>query len=148
VPARPSGHARAGRAGPRRILVMDDELAIRKIAALMLQNIGHTAVTVADGAEAIAAYEAARQAGEPFDAVLMDLTIPQGLGGKETILRLKALDPAVRAIVCSGYSHDPVMASHREHGFAGVMPKPYSAEDLARTLNELFAEDAAPDSPS
>lgn len=144
APARTEGRAHPHLPVPRRILVMDDELPIRKITALMLQNIGHTAVTVADGAEAIAVYEAARQAGEPFDAVIMDLTIPQGLGGKETILRLKAIDPAVRAVVCSGYSHDPVMASHREHGFVGVMPKPYSAEDLARTLNELFAGDSVP----
>ena len=99
---------------------------------------------MADGAEALVAYVATRQAGEPFDAVIMDLTIPHGLGGKETIGRLKAIDPAVRAVVCSGYSHDPVMASHREYGFVGVMPKPYSAEDLARTLNELFAGDSEP----
>ena len=147
VVARPEGRVQPNLAVPRRILVMDDELPIRKIAALMLQNMGHTAVTVADGAEALVAYVATRQAGEPFDAVIMDLTIPHGLGGKETIGRLKAIDPAVRAVVCSGYSHDPVMASHREYGFVGVMPKPYSAEDLARTLNELFAGDSEPARP-
>ena len=124
---------------PRRVLVVDDELPIRKLATLLLQSAGCTASTAADGAEAIQLYEAARQRGEPFDAVVMDLTVPQGMGGKETIRRLKALDPGVRAIVSSGYSHDPVMANFRDYGFSGVVPKPYSGDDLAVALDEMLA---------
>jgi PAS domain S-box-containing protein len=141
-PAAPAQRSLFSHNGPRRILVMDDELPIRKLATLLLQRIGHTATTVADGAEAIQVYEAARQRGEPFHAVIMDLTIPQGMGGKETIRQLKELDPKVRAIVSSGYSNDPVMAEFREYGFSGVVPKPYNSEDLAGALDELFDETA------
>jgi len=124
---------------PRRVLVMDDELSIRKLSVLLLQRIGCTATTAADGAEAIDLYEQARKNGEPFDAVIMDLTVPNGMGGKETIPQLKAIDPEVLAIVSSGYSNDPVMANYRDYGFAGVVPKPYSTEDLAAALDEIFS---------
>lgn len=138
--ALPASRPRALRPGvpPRRVLVMDDELPIRKLAVQLLQRIGCTAETAADGAEAIQMYESARQRGEPFGAVIMDLTVPNGLGGKDAIRELRALDPDVLAIVCSGYSNDPVMANHRDFGFSGVVPKPYSSEDLAVALEELF----------
>jgi PAS domain S-box-containing protein len=123
---------------PRRVLVMDDELPIRKLAVQLLQRIGCTVETAADGAEAIELYESARQRGEPFGAVIMDLTVPNGMGGKETIRELRARDPEVLAIVSSGYSNDPVMANFRDFGFVGVMPKPYSSEDLATALHDLF----------
>ena len=123
---------------PRRVLVMDDELPIRTLATLLLERVGCASATAADGAEAIQLYEDARRRGEPFDAVVMDLTVPQGMGGEETIRRLKALDPGVRAIVSSGYSHDPVMANYRDYGFSGVMPKPYSGDDLAAALEEML----------
>ena len=125
---------------PHRVLVMDDELPIRKLAAQLLQRIGCTVATAADGAEAIRLYEAARERGEPFEAVIMDLTVPHGLGGKETIRQLKALDPQVRAIVSSGYSNDPVMANFREFGFCGVVPKPYNTEELTTALGELISD--------
>jgi CheY-like chemotaxis protein len=117
---------------------MDDELPIRTLAIHLLGSIGHKTETVADGAEAIEVYERARKKGEPFDAVIMDLTVPNGMGGKETIRQLKQIDPDVRAIVSSGYSNDPVMAQFRDHGFSGVVPKPYGTEDLALALDELF----------
>lgn len=123
----------------RRILVMDDELPIRKLAVQLLQRIGCRAVTAADGAEAIELYSKARQEGEPFHAVIMDLTVPNGMGGKEAIPQLKRIDPNVLAIVSSGYSNDPVMANYRDYGFVGVVPKPYNTEDLAAALDELFA---------
>jgi len=121
------------------ILVMDDEPAIRQLSSTLLHRIGYTAVAVADGAEAVMKYQAARRAGRPFDAVIMDLTIPNGMGGAEAISELRVIDPAVKAIVCSGYSNDPVMANYRDYGFAGVVPKPYNAEDLAVALSELLS---------
>ena len=130
-------------AASRRVLVMDDELPIRKLAVQLLQRIGCTAETAADGAEAIKLYELARERGEPFGAVIADLTVPQGMGGKEMIRELRARDPDVFAIVSSGYSNDPVMANFRDFGFAGVMPKPYSSEDLAAALEELFPTGAS-----
>ena len=127
----------------RRVLVMDDELPIRKLAVQLLQRIGCTAETAADGAEAIQIYESARQRGEPFGAVIMDLTVPNGMGGKDMIRELRARDADVLAIVSSGYSNDPVMANYRDFGFSGVVPKPYSSEDLAAALEELFPAGAS-----
>ncbi|HVR36668.1 MAG TPA: response regulator, partial [Methylomirabilota bacterium] len=83
-------------------------------------------------------YVRARAEGKPFDAVIMDLTVPNGLGGVETIRRLKTLDPSIKAIVSSGYSYDPVMGNHREYGFSGVVPKPYRIDELGRALEELL----------
>jgi len=133
--------SRSNAGASRRVLVMDDELPIRKLAVQMLQHIGCTAETAADGEEAIELYEEARRRGEPFGAVIMDLTVPHGMGGEETIRKLRALDPEVRAIVSSGYSNDPVMANFRDFGFAGVVPKPYSSDDLAAVLEELLSSE-------
>lgn len=73
----------------------------------------------------------------------MDLTVPEGMGGKEAIRRLKALNPQVKAIVSSGYSYDPVMANYQEYGFSGVIPKPYVMEELARILEEVTGKKIA-----
>jgi CheY-like chemotaxis protein len=91
-------------------------------------------VGVADGAEAVRAYKAAREAGQAFDVVILDLTISGGMGGQETVAELLALDPAARVIVSSGYSNDPVMANHRTFGFAAVLSKPYRLEQMKETL--------------
>ena len=90
-----------------------------------------------DGAEAISLYEKALQADTRYAAVIMDLTIPGGMGGKEAIGKLLKIDPGVTAIVSSGYSKDPVMATYREHGFSGVLAKPFKFEKLAHLLEEV-----------
>ncbi|MBX7152940.1 PAS domain S-box protein [bacterium] len=123
-----------------RILIMDDEAAVRRMLSEMLKYMGFTVWEVSDGQEAVKAYRSFRDRGEPFDAVIMDLTIPGGMSGKETIQQLIAIDPHVRAVVSSGYSNDPVMGRYKEHGFSEVLPKPYNADDLAKTLNELLKE--------
>ncbi len=120
--------------GHGRLLIMDDDEAVRSAAAELLETIGYEVGTAADGSEAIALYTRAMEQGHPYDAVILDLTVPEGVGGRETITRLLAIDPGVKAIVSSGYSTDPVMASYREHGFSGVAVKPYRLADLARTL--------------
>lgn len=121
-----------------RILVMEDEELVRDLASELLRVLGYEAGFAKDGTETIAVYENALRSGRPFDAVIMDLTIPGGMGGKETILRLLRIDPAVKAIVSSGYSNDPVMAEHEFHGFKGVLPKPYNGDDLSSVLKQVL----------
>ncbi|NLF39229.1 PAS domain S-box protein [bacterium] len=122
-----------------RILVMDDEESIRAVVSLMLNKAGCRVQGVRDGGEAIAAFTAAKDAADPFDVVLLDLTIPGGMGGRETLAKLRELDPHVKAIVSSGYSNDPVLASYREYGFAGVVAKPFRQEDLLNAIGAVLA---------
>ncbi len=124
--------------GHGRLLIMDDDEAVRSAAAELLETIGYEVVTAADGAEAVEIYRRELEHDHRFDAVILDLTVPEGVGGRETMSRLLALDPGVRAIVSSGYSTDPVMANYREHGFSGVAVKPYRMAELARTLKRLI----------
>ena len=121
---------------PARILVMDDEEVIRRVAGRMLALAGHEAAFVADGGEAVRAYAAARQAGRPFDLVVFDLTVPGGMGGKEALQELLKIDPAIRAIASSGYSSDPIMANPHAYGFRSSLPKPYDIPDLLRVVEE------------
>lgn len=125
--------------GTGKVLFMDDEKMIRDFAGEMLRVMGYEVVVARDGAEAIALYEDARDSPRPFDAVIMDLTVPGGMGGKEAIEKLRAIDPGVKALVSSGYSNDPVMATFREYGFSDVIAKPYDAGELSRILHRLIA---------
>ncbi len=141
--AAPRGDLLAGRGG--KVLVMDDEEMVRNVSREMLKALGYEVETAGDGNEAISLYRRAMEAGNPFDAVLMDLTVPGGMGGEEAIRKLLEIDPGVRAVVSSGYSDDPVMANHGKYGFRGVMTKPYRVSDLAATMKRALgpAGDAA-----
>ena len=99
---------------------------------------------MADGAAAVEAYSREADAGRPYDVVLMDLTIPGGMGGQEAVKWLLSMDPDARCIVSSGYSDDPVMADHRAWGFRGVVRKPYSVDDLACALQAVLMEPLVP----
>jgi PAS domain S-box-containing protein len=121
-------------AGKGKVLLMDDEEMVRTIGSEMLSELGYTVETVSDGKEAIDAYTKSKEAGKTFDAVVLDLTIPGGIGGKETIKILREIDPSVMAIVSSGYSNDPVMANFLEYGFNAVVSKPYRITELSRAL--------------
>lgn len=121
-----------------RVLFMDDEAAIRQMAPDLLAHIGLTTEAVADGAEAIAAYERAARAGTPFELVILDLTVPAGMGGLETIGRLQAFDPSVRALVSSGYADDEVLRNYHDHGFAGTVTKPYCIAELASVVGRVL----------
>jgi two-component system cell cycle sensor histidine kinase/response regulator CckA len=92
-----------------------------------------------DGEEAIALYKDAAAWNDPFAVVIMDLTIPGGLGGKETIIRLHEIDPFVRAIVSSGYSTDPIVANFREYGFVGILTKPYTAKEMSEIIKKILS---------
>jgi len=122
-----------------RVLVMDDESGIREVCTEFLHYLGFEAVEAEDGETACRMYKEAHQAGEPIDAVIMDLTIPGGMGGQEAIRELLQYDENVRAIVSSGYSTSPVMANYRDYGFRGVVSKPYQMEDLKKVLEQVLA---------
>lgn len=124
--------------GEGRILVLDDEMAIRRLVGGLLARLGYEWECVADGHEAIDAYGRARGEGRAFDAVIMDLTIPGGMGGQEAAARILELDPEARTVVCSGYSDDPIMAEFRNHGFLGVVAKPYDIGELSRVLAQVI----------
>jgi PAS domain S-box-containing protein len=132
--------------GSGRVLIMDDEELIRFIACKMLTHLGYQATAVSDGEAAIAAYRKALEAGEKFDAEILDLTIPGGMGGKEAFRRLREIDPDIKGIVSSGYSEDPVMADYRSHGLSGVIAKPYSMTQLSETMAAVLraGRDSAP----
>jgi CheY-like chemotaxis protein len=102
----------------------------------MLKHIGYEVEVAKDGAEAIALYEQAQESQFPFNVVILDLTVPGGMGGKEAIEKLIELDPQAKAIVSSGYSSDPVMSNFREYGFSSVVSKPYKIEELREALHK------------
>ena len=118
-----------------RILIMDDDPGIRNVSRQMLLIQGHEVATSNDGAQAIKMFSEAKQAGNSFEIVIVDLTIPGGMGGKQTAAKLLELDPSVKIIVCSGYSEDPVMANFQQHGFSGALAKPYSMSLLEQVLS-------------
>jgi len=126
------------RVGEGKILVMDDEEMIRSAVEKILSHLGYEAEVARDGAEAVELYRRAKEVGEPFDAVILDLTVPVGLGGKETIRRLLEVDPEVVAIVSSGYSTDPILSDFRTYGFRGVVTKPYRIEDLIEAITRAM----------
>ncbi len=125
--------------GPiKRVLLMDDEDQVLNLAALMCKKAGLEPTLTHEGSEAVDLYKKSKEEGAPFDLVIMDLTIPAGMGGKEAIGLLREIDPDVRAIVSSGYSNDPVMANYQEYGFKGVMAKPYKLDLLKELVKDLF----------
>jgi PAS domain S-box-containing protein len=127
----------ASHLGTGRILVMDDEEVIREVASEMLEYLGYRVDVCGDGAEALELYRNAQAAAEPFAAVIMDLTVPGGMGGREAVTKLLEIDQAVKVIVSSGYSSDPVVANYRDYGFCGVVAKPYKIDDLGDVLRGL-----------
>jgi CheY-like chemotaxis protein len=126
-----------------RVLIMDDEDMVAEVAQEMLESIGYTATLTASGREAIATFRAAEEAGEPFDAVILDLTVPGGMGGAEAVGHIKQIRSSVPALVMSGYADDSVLARYGEYGFDGVLPKPFMIPDLRRVLHEAVAVRAA-----
>jgi len=126
--------------GRGRILVMDDEQSIRRMVEDALTQFGYEVTAAEDGQTAIDLFSAALTSGKTFDAILLDLTIPGGMGGKEAIQHLRRLDPHVKAVVTSGCSDDPIMSDFQAYGFQDILVKPYKISDLAKTLESLCAQ--------
>ena len=122
----------------QRVLVMDDEAAIRDLTSELLGTLGYKVTTVPDGAEALKKYELAMRTGETFLAVILDATIRGGMGGVATMERLRDLDPNVTAIICSGYSDDAALAEFLTYGFRAALPKPFTRHELANVLKRAF----------
>lgn len=123
--------------GQGRILVMDDEPSICRMVEDALTQFGYEVTTVADGQAAIDTFSESLANGNAFDAILLDLTIPGGMGGKDAIQHLRKLDPHVKAVVTSGYSDDPIMSDFQAYGFQDILVKPYQITDLANMLKSL-----------
>ncbi|HCK98566.1 MAG TPA: response regulator [Candidatus Marinimicrobia bacterium] len=123
--------------GSGKILLMDDEEEILEIVGSMLKKIGYSVRFSRDGLETIELYKKAKEAGKPFDIVIMDLIIPGGMGGQEAISKLIKTDPKIKAVASSGYSNSYVMSNYKKYGFSGVITKPYKVEDLNGLLQDL-----------
>ena len=121
-----------------RILVMDDENTICEVTTKMLERSGYLVATASNGTEAIERYIESMDADEPFDAVIMDITIPGEMGGKDTIKEILEIDPEARVIVSSGYTDDPIMANYADFGFKGIAKKPYTMKHLSDVLGRVL----------
>jgi PAS domain S-box-containing protein len=132
-------HEKKPISGSGKILVMDDEDLVRNIAGKVLKYLGYEVKFSKDGEDAIEQFKKARKSERPFDAVILDLTIPGGMGGKETIEKLREIDKGIKAIISTGYSDDPIISNYRDHGFSGVVSKPYTTEELSEVLHDVLS---------
>ncbi|MBP7948299.1 MAG: response regulator [Verrucomicrobiales bacterium] len=123
-----------------RILILEDEPLIRRLMVANLTSAGCTVDQTEDGADTITRYQEAFEQGQPYDLLIMDLSIPNGLGGLQAMERIQQIDPAVRAVVSSGYCDDPVMARYMDYGFRAVLPKPYQPKELRELVETLLRE--------
>ncbi|MDY6879071.1 MAG: ATP-binding protein [Desulfatiglans sp.] len=126
-----------------KVLIMDDEKDIRELTGEMLAAIGYEVGFATDGMEAVESYKTAKRAQNPYDLIIVDLTVPGGMGGKEAIQRVREIDPEVKAIVSSGYPDDPVMIDYEKFGFRDVIAKPYKINELSEKIHKTIAGTAA-----
>ncbi|MDQ3625687.1 MAG: response regulator, partial [Verrucomicrobiota bacterium] len=124
--------------GTGRVLIVDDEEAIRALVEFTLSRLGYEVTEAETALEGVNIYRAKLEAGERFDAVILDLTLPGGMGGKEALKRLIEIDPTVNAIVSSGYAMDATMSRYQDFGFRGVIAKPYEAAELGKIVHEVI----------
>ena len=128
--------------GKGRVLLIDDEMMILDVTSELLRSLGYEVEAAQEGTVALKLYQAAAALNAPYDIVIIDLTIPGGMGGKTIVKKLHEIDPTVRAIASSGYSNDPVMSNYKEYGFCGVIPKPYRMHTLSEILRRVLCETA------
>lgn len=124
--------------GKAKIMVMDDEKIVRDVAETMLNRLGHEVLLAEDGKQALELYKSHKTSAKPIDIVIMDLTIPGGMGGKDALQEILAFDPDAKVIVSSGYSNDPIMANCRKYGFCCALVKPYQFDDLTNVIHQAF----------
>jgi CheY-like chemotaxis protein len=122
----------------KKILIMDDEEIIRDVGSKLLQYLGFDVALAKDGDEAIKMYKEAHDAGSPIDLIIMDLTVPGGMGGKDAVREILALDSEAKVIVSSGFFNDPVMENYHDYGFKGKIMKPFDLNDLGEGVKALL----------
>jgi len=125
-------------AGKGKVLLVDDEEIILDVSREVLRFLGYDAAFAKEGGAAIDLYKQAKEACLPFDLVIIDLTIPEGMGGRETIEILRSYDPHVKAVVSSGYTNDPVMQDYASYGFSGRLTKPYRINEMKTLLESMI----------
>ena len=125
-------------AGDIKILLMDDDEVLRKLTSRKLLRMGFEIETAEEGDKAVTMYQAAMDTGKPYDVVILDLVIQDGLDGKGTIAKLLKIDPGVRAIVSSGFVSDPAMSTFWESGFIEILPKPYKTNELEQVIKTVL----------
>jgi len=125
--------------GKGKVLLLDDEQIVRDVGGSMLLHLGYDVDFAKDGVEAIDHVKKAEESGTPFDVVIMDLTIPGGMGGKEAVQEIRKINAAVKTIASSGYSNDPIMADYKNYGFSAIVPKPYDIDELRKALYAVLA---------
>jgi CheY-like chemotaxis protein len=125
-------------AGKRKVLLMDDEQIILDVTHEVLKFLNYDVMSAKDGLKAIDLYKKEKAAGAPFDIVILDLSVPNGLGGKETIELLRNVDPAVKAVVSSGYTNDPVVQDFSHYGFSERLTKPYTINEMKNLLEKVI----------
>ncbi len=123
-----------------RVLLMDDDETIRDVTIELLDLLGYETTCVDDGELAIQVYQREFLAGRPYDVLIMDLTVPGGMGGKEALRRIREFDPHVTAVISSGYSNDPVLSNFQDYGFQGFLRKPFSLQEMTRVFNEILGD--------
>ncbi len=138
APLKQPGVAQVPLTQAAKILVMDDKEMIRNMLNEMLEALGFAAETVVEGQQAIDMYRQAMETGKPFAIVILDLTIPDGMGGQEAVKGILQIDPEAKIIVSSGYADDPIIANYTDHGFKGVASKPYSLKKLSGVLAQIM----------
>lgn len=124
----------------KKILIMDDEDAICEITTIILSKLGYRPVAVTNGDDAVATYKRAKEKGEGFSLVILDITIPGGKGGPEVIQELLRYDPGVCALVSSGDANDPAVQSYQEYGFTGILLKPYNTQKLSESISAVLSD--------
>jgi two-component system cell cycle sensor histidine kinase/response regulator CckA len=126
--------------GTVRVLIMDDEPHILEIERIYLERMGYEVTDARDGQEAIDAYRNAIQSGTPFDLVLLDLTVRQGLGGQAAMERMLKIDPSIKAIIASGFVDDPVIENFANYGFQGALKKPFKREEMKSLVEKILRQ--------
>jgi CheY-like chemotaxis protein len=124
--------------GKGKVLLMDDEQIILDVTGEILKFLNYDVMSARDGLAAIDLYKKEKAAGSPFDIVILDLSVPNGLGGKETIEQLRNFDPAVKAVVSSGYTNDPIVQDFSHYGFSERLTKPYNIQEMKNLLEKVI----------